>query len=310
MSAAFDAGLAVLLFGVAAWTVASRDRFAAVVGFVVYGSLLAVAWLRLHAPDVALTEAAIGSGLSGVLLLGAAARLRGGTEARRPAAGLRVLAAALAAAVAAGIGAVVLALPEPAPTLAPLAAEDLDATGLGNAVNAVLMAYRATDTLLEVVVLVLAVVGIWSLAPDARWGGRPWPRHEAAADGVLPFLARALTPVGVVAAVYLLWVGADAPGGGFQGGTVLAALWLLVVLAGLLDAPATSGKRLRLALLAGPAVFLAVGLAGILLAGSFLAYPPGWAKALILTIEFPKTFSIAVLLGLLLMGAPRRSDAA
>ena len=51
-------------------------NFAAVVGFVAYGLLLALAWVRLHAVDVALTEAAIGGGLCGVLLIGAAARLR------------------------------------------------------------------------------------------------------------------------------------------------------------------------------------------------------------------------------------------
>ncbi len=73
---AFDIGLAVLVLGVAAWTIAARDTFAAVVGFVAYGLLLALVWVRLAAPDVALTEAAIGSGVTGVLLVGASARLR------------------------------------------------------------------------------------------------------------------------------------------------------------------------------------------------------------------------------------------
>jgi multisubunit Na+/H+ antiporter MnhB subunit len=44
-----------------------------------------------------------------------------------------------------------------------------------------------------------------------------------------------LPPVGIVAGVYILWVGADHPGGGFQGGTILAAMWLLVMMAGLTD---------------------------------------------------------------------------
>ena len=67
-------------WAVAVWTIAARETFAAVVGFVAYGLLLALVWVRLDAVDVALTEAAIGGGLSGVLLLGAAARLRA-TEA-------------------------------------------------------------------------------------------------------------------------------------------------------------------------------------------------------------------------------------
>ena len=78
---AIDAALVLLILAVAVWTIAARDTFAAVVGFVAYGLLLALVWVRLHAVDVALTEAAIGSGLSGVLLIGAAARLRS-TEAK------------------------------------------------------------------------------------------------------------------------------------------------------------------------------------------------------------------------------------
>ena len=74
---AFDAILAITVLAVAGWTIAARDTFAAVIGFVAYGLLLALVWVRLAAPDVALTEAAIGGGVTGVLLLGAAARLRG-----------------------------------------------------------------------------------------------------------------------------------------------------------------------------------------------------------------------------------------
>ncbi len=55
--------------------VLARSAFTAVALFVAYGLLLAFAWVRLDAVDVALTEAAIGAGLSGVLLLGAARRL-------------------------------------------------------------------------------------------------------------------------------------------------------------------------------------------------------------------------------------------
>jgi multisubunit Na+/H+ antiporter MnhB subunit len=171
------------------------------------------------------------------------------------------------------------------------------------------MAYRATDTLLEKLVLLLAVLGVWSLAPDRCFGGRPGQR-ERAADGALSLLARVLPPFGVVAGVYVLWVSADEPGGAFQAGTLLAATWLLVVMAGLADAPATRGRRLRLALVAGPAAFLAAGCAGVALAGAFLGYPERFAKALILAIEFPMTLSVAAMLGLLLLGAPRRSDRA
>ena len=179
-----------LVLGVAVWTITARETFAAVVGFVAYGLLLALVWVRLAAPDVALTEAAIGSGVTGGLLLGASTRLRR-TETpatgEKPGATLRLAAVALCTLVSAGLAAIVLLLPEPAPTLAPQAAANIAATGLGNPVTAVLMAYRAIDTLLEMVVLLLALVGVWSLAPDRVWGGFPGPRHHADPDGVLTF---------------------------------------------------------------------------------------------------------------------------
>ncbi|MFP4657322.1 MAG: Na(+)/H(+) antiporter subunit B, partial [Desulfonatronovibrionaceae bacterium] len=48
----------------------SSDLFQAIVLFVSFGLFLALVWLRLMAPDIALAEAAVGAGLSGVLLLG------------------------------------------------------------------------------------------------------------------------------------------------------------------------------------------------------------------------------------------------
>lgn len=58
---------AMLLSAFRAMTV--RDLFHAVVLFVVFGLLMALAWARLGAPDIALAEAAIGAGLAGALLL-------------------------------------------------------------------------------------------------------------------------------------------------------------------------------------------------------------------------------------------------
>jgi multisubunit Na+/H+ antiporter MnhB subunit len=307
---AFDAGLAVLVLGMAAWTIVARDTFAAVIGFIAYGLLLALVWVRLAAPDVALTETALGSGLTGVLLVGACTRLRrtkNPTFGKEPTAALRLAAIGLCILVSAGLAALVLLLPEPAPTLAALAAANLAATGLGNPVTAVLMAYRAIDTLLEVVVLLLALLGVWSLAPDFLWGGLPGPHHRADPDGILTFVAQLLAPIGILVGIHIFWVGSVAPGGEFQGATILAAMWILTTLSGLVDAPAVSRRWLRLLLIAGPAVFLIIGLAGFAMAGAFLAYPTEHAKLLILIIEVPVTLSIAAMLALLVAGPPERS---
>ena len=71
----FDGGLALLLAAVAWWAVHARHLFTGAIFYVVYGLLMAVAWVRLGAPNVALAEAAIGAGVTGVLLMGALARL-------------------------------------------------------------------------------------------------------------------------------------------------------------------------------------------------------------------------------------------
>jgi multisubunit Na+/H+ antiporter MnhB subunit len=302
--------LVLLVLALALWTVSARDTFAAVAGFVPYGLLLTLAWLALSAVDVALTEAAIGAGLTGALLIGAAARLRkteAAAPAERPAVATRILAALAAIAVTAALALCVLVLPEPAPTLAPDVMANLASTGVGNPITAVLLSFRAMDTLLEAVVLLFALVGIWSLAPDRFWGGRPGPAPVDDPNGILAYLARVLPPIGIVVGIYIFWVGADHPGGKFQGATVLAAMWLLVMMSGLRDAPLTSRTWIRVALAAGPAVFIVVGLFGAATAGAFLAYPPGWSKPLIIVIEAALLPSLAATLALLLSGPPQRT---
>jgi multisubunit Na+/H+ antiporter MnhB subunit len=182
----------------------------------------------------------------------------------------------------------------------------LPETGLGNPVTAVLIAYRSFDTMLEKVVLVLAVVGVWSLAADKNWGGAPGEARAARPEPTLAFLAQILAPLGVLVGVHIFWVGADEPGGAFQGGAILAAMWMIVMMARLTEAPPTSAFWLRLALIAGPVVFLAVGLGGAIFAGGFFAYPLGFAKPVILFIEAFMLLSIAVTLPMLVTGPPRR----
>jgi multisubunit Na+/H+ antiporter MnhB subunit len=306
---ALDCGLAALALVMGVWIIAARGSFAATVGFVAYGLLLTLAWVRLDAIDVALMEGAIGSGLTGALLLRASSRLRASETpalVERPSVVLRVVAALLSGIVAAMLATAVAYLPEPAPTLAPEAAANAGATGMGNAVTNVLMAFRAMDTMLEKVVLLVALVGVWSLARDRLWGGRPGPYYLVNPRDPLTFLAQMLPPVGIVIGIYMLWVGADHPGGAFQGGTIIAAMWLLVIFAGLTDAPPISSKRIRLALIVGPLLFLIVGLCGLWLGDAFLAYPVAYAKPLLLAIEFAMTLTVAVTLALLIAGPSER----
>ena len=103
--------------------------------------------------------------------------------------------------------------------------------------------------------------------------------------------------------------GADAPGGTFQAGSILAAMWLLVMLAGLRPAPETRSLMLRLLLVGGPALFFAIGFLGFAVAGAFLAYPEPLAKALIVGIEAALTVAIALALGLLVAGPSNKAPA-
>ncbi|QRG06626.1 DUF4040 domain-containing protein [Xanthobacter dioxanivorans] len=303
MSLLFDAALCLLLVAGALGVVTARGARRAVLAFIGYGLLLGLAWVRLDGLDVALTEIAIGSGISGVVLLRA---VRAVPEAPRP--GARPLTALLSVGVAAALSVMVLALPEPAPTRAHDVAAALPATDLGNPVTGVLLVFRALDTLLEKVVLLLALVGVWALSRDPSWSGRPAPLSSEPASAPSAFLARVLAPIGLLVGLYLLWVGADAPGGAFQSGAVLAAMGLLLLMGGQIRPPRTSSPRLRLLLLAGPLGFLAVGFSGWATAGVFLGYPPGWEKPVIIAVEVAITISIAVTLCLIVLGPPSAEE--
>jgi multisubunit Na+/H+ antiporter MnhB subunit len=304
-------GLVMLMLGLSAWIISARETFSAVLAFIMYGLLLTLVWLQLSGIDVALTEAAIGGGLTGALLIGAATRLRGtenSASSGQAGTALKWQAGIVSCLITGMLAVSVLTLPDPAPSLAAKVAENIEQTGVANPITAVLLAFRAMDTLLEAVVLVFALIGVWSLTPDRFWPGRPGLKQSADPDGILAFAARILTPVGMVVGLYIFWVGADHPGGKFQGATILAAMWLLVMMAGLADAPAISRRLLRMALVLGPLVFIGIGILGVYGAGAFLAYPAGFAKPLILTVEFALMPSLTLILGLLLLGAPQRGE--
>jgi multisubunit Na+/H+ antiporter MnhB subunit len=105
-----------------------------------------------------------------------------------------------------------------------------------------------------------------------------------------------------VIGTYLLWVGAYAPGGAFQGGAVLAAVGLLLLLSRLYRPQPGHRPAARLAFVLGTATFAAVAL--LVAGGGRVAfeYPADHAKTLILLIEGMVTISIAVTLAALFHG--------
>lgn len=78
-----DLALAAVLIWIAWRAGATAELFNAVILFIVFGLLMTLAWVRLNAPDIALAEAAIGTGLTGILMLDAVAHISGKRGRRR-----------------------------------------------------------------------------------------------------------------------------------------------------------------------------------------------------------------------------------
>ncbi len=69
--------LLVIALLVSAWfALTTADLLHGVILFIAFGLLVALAWVRLQAPDVAMAEAAVGSGLTGALLLSSLSAMR------------------------------------------------------------------------------------------------------------------------------------------------------------------------------------------------------------------------------------------
>jgi multisubunit Na+/H+ antiporter MnhB subunit len=195
----------------------------------------------------------------------------------------------------------VLALPAAADGLAGPMRAGAKASGIKNVVTAVLLDFRGYDTLLEIAVLMLATVAVFSLREDPAALSR---RIAGQAGPVLGALSRTLAPIMLVVSGHLVWVGSSEPGGAFQGGAVLGAAGILLVLSGYAR-PAWAGQRVvRWVLTIGLLVFIGVALYPMVIGGTLLEYPAEIRKDLMLLIEILLTLSIgASLVSLFLASA-------
>ncbi len=263
--------------------------------FIAFGLVLSLAWARLKAPDIALAEAAIGTGLTGALLLAAlrdeessAAKPSTATK-KNTASDYLLILATISLTLILGWGLTDALMNRQYPGLASEVFTNLDQSGVSNPVTAVLLNFRAYDTFLELAVLLAAVLGIRSLNISRE----PY----LIAGPVLSGLTVWLVPVLIVMSAYLLWVGAHAPGGAFQAGAVLASAGVLLRLSGYPAAGLPASTLIRRALMiAGVLVFAMTGLGLMILGRGFLEYPPALAGSLILGIETAATLSIAAIL--------------
>ena len=140
--------------------------------------------------------------------------------------------------------------------------------GAQNIVAAIIVPYRGLDTLGEVTVLFLtaAIIGLALArirAPRSIAGSGVLPSGELLNTG-----ARLLVPVILLFGAYVFVNGHLTPGGGFQGGAVLASGVLLMILA-------DPGRRFDHVLISrteggSGLLYVLIGLIGAALAGGFL----------------------------------------
>ncbi len=168
-----DIVLLVFLVGTALTVVWLRNLIAVVMLFSIYSLLMASIFVGLDAVDVAFTEAAVGAGISTVLMFATLA-----LTARREKIPVHTPLLPLVIVVVTGAMLIYGSLDMPqfgdsgAPVhghVAPRYIQDAPAeTGIPNIVTAVLASYRGYDTLGEIAVIFTAGIGVLALLGGVR----------------------------------------------------------------------------------------------------------------------------------------------
>ena len=144
--------------------------------------------------------------------------------------------------------------------------EGINETGATNIVTSVVVSYRGFDTLGEVTILFIASIGLGAVLSTV---GEKTVRDIEPASLVLSTGCRVLFPLILIFGTYIFIHGHLTPGGGFQGGAIIASGFLLIYL---------GCRERRISRLAsylaeslGGMVFVVIGLFGLVLGGYFLS---------------------------------------
>jgi multicomponent Na+:H+ antiporter subunit B len=274
--------LLTLLVITALAIVRTDNLFVAVMLTSIFSLLMATNFFILDAADVALTEAAVGAGITTVIFLSALALTA--ERERGVVGGQRV------AMVAVGILAMLIIyatfdkprLGDPeAPVHQHVAPWYLEKTpeyiDIPNVVTAVLASFRGYDTLGEVFVVFAASIGvlfILGVSPKDR-PARARSSEAGLRHHLIPqVVGRFLVPFIVLFGLYVQFHGDYGPGGGFQAGAIVATG---VILYALLEGEEAALKAVpRSALMGlvigGALLYGAVGVVCMLMGGAFLDY--------------------------------------
>jgi len=256
-----------------------RDLFAVVMLFGIYSFMTAALFMDLDAVDVAFTEAAVGAGVTTVLML-SVLRLTGRSE-RRPAHGpllpLIVVAVTGAALVYGTLDAPLLGDPG-APANQHVAPRYIEQgpieVGTPNMVTAVLASYRGYDTLGETVVIFTAGLAVLLLLGIRDDTDALPEQSPLLGQLVLRVVVKSLIPLILLYALYVQFHGDYGAGGGFQAGVIFATGFILYALVfGHADAKRVVPPRWLHRLAAtGVLIYAGVGVAPLFSGQAFLDY--------------------------------------
>jgi multicomponent K+:H+ antiporter subunit A len=218
-------GLLVLLAATAGTVAFHRRRHYALLLVGAAGLFVSLAFVKLSAPDLALTQILVE--IVTILLLLLALRWLPQETPPEPPASRHVGDGILAALAGLGGGALAWAiLTRPPETIAGYYTATAPGEGGGyNVVNVILVDFRGFDTLGEITVLGIGALAIAAMvrglplrAPERDWLGRPW--HARTDSPLLQVAARPLLALALLVSFFLFMRGHNLPGGGFIAGLV------------------------------------------------------------------------------------------
>ncbi len=277
----FGLFLLTLLVLTAVAIVRTPNLFVAVMLMAIFSLLMAANFFILDAADVALTEAAVGAGVTTVIFLSALALTADRERVTKTGTyfAMGVVSVTVVVLIYATFDKPVLGDPN-APVHQHVAPWYLEQTpeliDIPNVVTAVLGSFRGYDTLGEVFVVLVACIGVQFIL-----GASPPPQAPRGQDEqglrhhlVPQVVGRLLFPFIILFGLYVQFHGEYGPGGGFQAGAIIATgLILHALLEGESAALKAIPPNTLLAMVAGGALlYTLVGVLGIVLGGNFLDY--------------------------------------
>ena len=225
-------------------TIMVKDLLSAAIIFGAYSFLMCLLWTEMGAVDVAFTEASVGAGVSTILFIATAFQTTRKVKSRKKG---RIFAKIVGLTAAVIMGLILLAAQNNFPGFADprspaslhlspyYITKTLIDTAVPNMVTSVLADYRGFDTMFETAVIFTAGMAVIAILRRVRLADRcdlpePYTISAGYQDTIIRFISRQLVPFIQLFALYVVAHGHHSPGGGFQGGVILGASFILLAI--------------------------------------------------------------------------------